>query len=156
MLGVGYLPITGGLFLDEDAEGALAATDRFPLSQDQRHTARGRVAWQITPRASAAVSASYGTGLPVEFVGNRDEAVAQYGQRIVDRVDFERGRVRPFASLGGSAGITLVKSAKRTVRVQADVLNLTNRLNVVNFAGLFSGTAIAPPRSVAVRLRAEF
>jgi hypothetical protein len=49
-----------------------------------------------------------------------------------------------------------VKAAKRTVRIQADLLNLTNRLNDVNYAGLLSGTAIAPPRSVAVRLRAEF
>jgi hypothetical protein len=156
MVGVGHLPITGGLFLDDDAASALGSTDRFPLSQDQRNTVRGRITWQISPRASAALSASYGSGLPVEFVGNRDDAVAQYGRRIVDRVDFERGRMLPFASLDASTGVTLVKSDKRTVRIQADLLNLTNRLNVVNFAGLFSGTAIAPPRSVAVRLRAEF
>jgi hypothetical protein len=42
------------------------------------------------------------------------------------------------------------------VTVQADVLNLADRLNVINFAGLFSGTAIAPPRSFGVRLRTEF
>jgi len=36
------------------------------------------------------------------------------------------------------------------------VRNLTNRLNVINFAGLFSGTALGAPRSVAIRLRAEF
>jgi outer membrane receptor for Fe3+-dicitrate len=156
MVGVGYLPITGGLFLDDDAASALGSTDRFPSSQDQRNTVRGRITWQISPRASAALSASYGSGLPVEFVGNRDDAVAQYGRRIVDRVDFERGRMLPFASLDASTGVTLMKSDKRTVRIQADLLNLTNRLNVVNFAGLFSGTAIAPPRSVAVRLRAEF
>ena len=156
MLGVGYLPITGGLFLDDDSAAALSATDRFPLSQDQRNTVRGRISWQVAPRASVALSASYGSGLPVEFVGDRDEAVAQYGERIVDRVDFARGRVQAFASIDASTGVTLARSDKRAVRVQADVLNLTNRLNVVNFAGLFSGTAIAAPRSVAVRLRAEF
>ena len=156
MIGVGYLPITGGLFLDEDTAAALSGTDRFPLSQDQRNTARGRVGWQVTPRASVALSASYGSGLPVEFVGDREEAAAQYGQRIIDRVNFERGRVRPFASIDASAGVTLLKADKRSVRLQANVLNLTNRLNVVNFAGLFSGTAIAPPRSLAVRVRAEF
>jgi hypothetical protein len=42
------------------------------------------------------------------------------------------------------------------VRLQADVINLTNRLNVINFAGLFSGTALAPPRSFAIRIHAEF
>jgi enoyl-[acyl-carrier-protein] reductase (NADH) len=36
------------------------------------------------------------------------------------------------------------------------LLNVTNRLNVINFAGLFSGTAIAPPRSFAIRLHADF
>jgi hypothetical protein len=40
--------------------------------------------------------------------------------------------------------------------MQADVLNLPNLLNVINFAGLFSGTAVGPPRSLAVRLQAEF
>ena len=36
------------------------------------------------------------------------------------------------------------------------VVNLTGRFNVINFAGLFSGTAVAPPRSVSARLRATF
>jgi hypothetical protein len=40
--------------------------------------------------------------------------------------------------------------------VQGDVMNLTNRLNVINFAGLFSGTAIAAPRSFSLRLTTEF
>jgi len=40
--------------------------------------------------------------------------------------------------------------------VQADVLNVTNRFNLINFAGLLSGTAIAPPRGAAIRLRTEF
>jgi hypothetical protein len=33
---------------------------------------------------------------------------------------------------------------------------LTDRLNVINFAGLFSGTAIAAPRSFSLRLMIEF
>jgi hypothetical protein len=33
------------------------------------------------------------------------------------------------------------------------VRNLTNRFDVINFAGLFSGTAVAAPRNVAVKLR---
>ena len=36
------------------------------------------------------------------------------------------------------------------------MLNLANRLNVINFAGLFSGTALAPPRGFSLRLQAEF
>jgi hypothetical protein len=67
-----------------------------------------------------------------------------------------RGRVLRFASVDASIGIVLVKTSKRAVRLQADVLNLTDRLNVIDFAGVFSGTALAPPRSVAIRLQAAF
>jgi hypothetical protein len=42
------------------------------------------------------------------------------------------------------------------MRLQADVQNFNNRLNVINFAGLFSGTGIAPPRSYNLRLGIEF
>jgi hypothetical protein len=156
MIGVGFLPITGGLLLGDETSGALASTGRFPMSQDQRNTVRGRAAYQLTPRAWVALSASYGSGLPVEFSGDRDDAIAQYGERIVDRVDLARGRVLPSFSLDVSTSVVLVKARTRTVRLQADVLNATGRLNVINFAGVFSGTAIAPPRSASVRVQVEF
>jgi len=94
--------------------------------------------------------------LPVEFFGDREQAIAQYGERIVERVDLERGRVRSALSVDASASVVVVKTKKQHVRIQADVLNLTDQLRVINFAGIFSGTALAPPRSVAVRLQAEF
>jgi len=156
MRGTGELPITGGLFLGDEGAALLASTDRFPVTQDQRHTIRGRAAYRLTPAAWIAIAGSYGSGLPVEFAGERDEAVAQYGERIVDRVDFESGRVRPAWSLDAAGSVALVRTAARALRVQVDARNLTNRLNVINFAGVFSGTALGPPRSVAVRLRAEF
>jgi outer membrane cobalamin receptor len=154
--GVGHLPITGGLLLSDDAAALLTSTSQFPVSQDQRHTVRGRMSYQFAPAAWAALDASYGSGLPFEFAGDRAQAVAQYGERIVDRVDFETGRVRPWVSLDASVGVVIVKTSDHSVRLQADVRNLTGRLTVINFAGLFSGTALAAPRSVAVRLRAAF
>ncbi len=38
----------------------------------------------------------------------------------------------------------------------ANIENLNNRLNVIDFAGLFSGNAIAPPRSYSVRFQTTF
>jgi hypothetical protein len=156
MVGSGFLPVTGGLFLGAEAKSALTSTDRFPISQDQRHTLRGRLNYQLSERAWVALASSYGSGLPVEFVGDEAQAVAQFGQRIVDRVDLARGRVRPSASVDASASLVVFKTDKQRVRLQADVINLTNRLNVINFAGLFSGTALAPPRGFAIRIHAEF
>ena len=151
--GVGELPVTGGLFLGEDVE-ELESTAEFPLTQDQRHTIRGRATYQFSPSTWIAVAGSFGSGLPFEdFEGTPKEAAEQFGQHVVDRVNFQTGRVRPNASLDVAGGITLAKSAKHALRLQAEVRNLTNRFDVINFAGLFSGTALAPQRTFAVRLR---
>ena len=156
MVGFGYTPVTGGLFLGDDASNALANTGRFPVSQDQRNTVSTRFRYQVVPRAWVALGGSYGSGLPTEFDGTVQDAIQQFGQQIVDRVNFERGRVRPSLSLGASVGTELVRREHLLMRLQADVQNLNNRLNVINFAGLFSGTGIAPPRSCSVRLGIEF
>lgn len=151
--GVGQLPVTGGLFLGEDT-AELESTDEFPLTQDQRHTIRGRATYQFSPSAWIAVAGSYGSGLPFEdFHDTPAEAAEQFGQDVINRVNFDTGRVRPNASLDIAGGIALMKSAKSALRLQAELRNLTNRFDVINFAGLFSGTALAAPRSMAVRVR---
>jgi outer membrane receptor for Fe3+-dicitrate len=53
-------------------------------------------------------------------------------------------------------GLDLWKKDKATVRLQADVQNINNRINLINFAGLFSGNTLAPPRSYMVRLNTSF
>jgi hypothetical protein len=156
MRGTGDLPLTGGLFLDDEAAVEPTSTARFALTQDQRHTIRGRATWQVRPTAWAALGVAYGSGLPFEFEGNEDEAAATTDPRILNRVNFDTGRVRPSLSWDASGGVTIRAAARGSLRVQADVRNLANRLNVINFDGLFSGTALAPPRSAAIRLRVDF
>src|SRR5205823_14526454 len=96
--GIAALPVTGGLFLGDDV-GDLTATGTFPVSQDQRHTIQARASYQIAPAAWIAIAGAYGSGLPFEFTGDVDEALQLYGPRIVDRVDFETGRVDPSLTL---------------------------------------------------------
>ena len=155
--GNGYLPVTGGLFLGDDAAQAIAATSGvFPVSQDQRNTVRARLRYQIAPRMWAAMGGTYDSGLPIEFDGTYEDAAAQYGQNILNRVNFSAGRARPGFTINASAGVTLWQTEKEKVRLQVDVNNLTDQLNVINFAGLFSGTALAEPRSVSCRLQLDF
>jgi hypothetical protein len=157
MIGVGRFPISGGLFLDDGSQQLLTSTDRFPVSQDQRNTARAAVRYQLTGRLWTSWTASYNSGLPVENLGQSlSFLAAQYGQAVLTRVNFDRGRVRPSFALDAAVGADVWRKEKRSVTVQADILNLTNRLNVINFAGLLSGTALGPPRSVGIRLRTEF
>ena len=156
MVGFAYTPVTGGLFLGNDAGTALLNTGRFPISQDQRNTVNTRWRYQLTSRVWTAFGGSYGSGLPTEFDGSKQDAIEQFGPSIVDRVNFNRNRVRPSLALDASLGAELVKRDRIHLRLQADGQNLNNRLNVINFAGLFSGTGIAPPRSYRVRVITEF
>jgi outer membrane cobalamin receptor len=157
MVGSAYFPVTGGLFLGQSATNALTQLGgRFWVSQDQRNTVRTRFRYQFVPRFWAALGGEYGSGLPVDFDGTYEQALAQYGQQVIDRVNFERNRVRPWFSLDASIGADIWKKDNRALRMQFDVQNMNNGLNLINFAGLFSGNSIAPPRSYAVRLQTSF
>ncbi|HEX2713346.1 MAG TPA: TonB-dependent receptor [Candidatus Acidoferrales bacterium] len=158
LVGKARLPVAGGLFLGDKATSLLNSTATIPISQDQRHTASIRIRYQLAARGWMAMSASYGTGLPIQLDNGVDLAALQqeFGVGILSRVNLDRGRVRPSFNLSGSAGYDLWKREQRSVRVQVDAFNLTNRLNVLNFAGVFSGTALAPGRSFALRLQTSF
>jgi outer membrane cobalamin receptor len=155
--GKGYLPVTGGLFLGDDAAQAIAITTGvFPVSQDQRNTVRARVRYEVNRHIWLAFGGTYDSGLPTEFDGTYQDAAAQYGQDILNRVNFSDLRARPGFTLNASAGVILKQKEKKSLRLQVDVTNLTNQLNVIDFAGLFSGTALAAPRMAAGRIQFEF
>jgi outer membrane receptor for Fe3+-dicitrate len=65
-------------------------------------------------------------------------------------------RVRPNFSVDAAAGATFYHKEGKDVSIQLEANNLTDRVNILNFASLFSGTAVAPPRSVSARLKAAF
>ncbi|HEX6773062.1 MAG TPA: hypothetical protein VF126_13600 [Acidobacteriaceae bacterium] len=53
-------------------------------------------------------------------------------------------------------GADLYQDDRMQTRLQLDATNLNNRLNVIDFQGLFSGNAIAPARSLLLRLNTSF
>lgn len=156
--GNGYFPATGGLFLGDDAAQAIQQTSGvFPVSQEERNTVRARFRYEVTSRFWLAMGGTYDSGLPIDFGGTEADAAAQgYSQDILNRVNFSDLRPRPQWSLNASAGVILRKSEKYQMRFQVDGTNLTNSLNVIDFAGLFSGTAIGIRRSVDARLSVNF
>jgi hypothetical protein len=157
MVGNVWYPVTGGLFLGDEAEEAQdQQRGHFPNSQDQRNTVRTRFQYQLARRIWAAAGADYGSGLPFEFQGTEEDALAQYGPRVVDRLNFDRGRIKPMLDINASLGADLYTTDRMTVHLQADAENLNNRLNVIDFAGLFSGNAIGPERSWFLRLSTNF
>ncbi|MGB7765625.1 MAG: TonB-dependent receptor plug domain-containing protein, partial [Candidatus Acidiferrales bacterium] len=168
-VGNAWFPVTGGLFLGDDA--ILPTSGHLPDSQDQRNTVRGRLHYQLTPRLWIAGGVQYDTGLPFDFQcaspsGNQtpQQALQQciagqaqiYGWNVVDRLNFDLGRILPSFQVSASAGVDLYKSERINVRLQADGENLTNVVEVIDFGGLFSGNAIGPSRSYALRLKTSF
>jgi hypothetical protein len=157
IVGNAWFPVTGGLFLGDDAVSATTQlTGHFPDSQDQRNTLRARVRYRLASRLWVAGSGEYGSGLPFEFTGTYQEALAEYGQAVVDRIDFALGRVRPSLAVDASLGADVFTNDKISTHLQLDMENINNRLNVIDFGGLFSGNAIGPPRSYALRLTSTF
>ena len=158
--GTGQGPITGGLFLGSETAG-IPDTSKFAVSQDQRNTERVRVRCQAMDRLWFAVSAEYGSGLPADVNGPLDPTqvdflLQQYGPAVLNEVNIDTGRVRPNFALDAAAGATLYHKEGKDVTFEIEGHNLTNKLNVINFASLFSGTAIAPPVSVSARLKFGF
>jgi outer membrane receptor for Fe3+-dicitrate len=157
IVGNAWFPVTGGLFLGDDAVNATTQlTGHFPDSQDQRNTARMRIRYQLTSRLWIAGGPEYGSGLPFDFEGTYQQALAEYGPAVVNRININSGRIKPTLAVDASAGADLYKKENRSLRLQADGENLNNRLNVIDFGGLFSGNAIGPPRSYSLRLAATF
>ncbi len=161
-LGNAWNPVTGGLFLGTDTQ--LPTTGFFPITQDQRNTARGRLLYQITPRLWIAGGVQFDSGLPFEFQCDPsltlDQCIAgevqTYGQQVVDRVNFAQGRIYPTFLVSASAGAEVYKSERLNVRFQIDGQNLSNVVDVIDFGGLFSGNAVGPSRSVMMRLTTTF
>ena len=154
IVGNAFNPVTGGLFLGDDA--VIPLTGHFPDSQDQRNTVRGRLYYQVAPRFWIAGGIQFDSGLPFEFDGDPATVLAQYGQQVLDRINFDRGRIYPAFQVNASAGANIYKSERLNMRIQADGQNLDNVLNVIDFGGLFSGNAIGPSRSFTLRLTTSF
>jgi hypothetical protein len=155
--GYGQGPITGGLFLGSDAANLLTDTSKFAVTQDQRNTLRTRIRFQAPRRVWLAIGAQYGSGLPADTGGaDPNFLLAQYGPAILSQVNLSRGRVRPNLSVDAAGGAEIYRKEQRSAVFQIQFSNLADRVNVINFASLFSGTAVEPPRSVSARLRLTF
>ena len=157
IVGNAWYPVTGGLFLGDDAAGATTQlTGHFPDSQDQRNTVRDRVRYQVARRFWFAVGSDYNSGLPFQPDLTPQQYATEYGQVVINHLNFNRDRISPYFTQNVSASADLYQREKLSVRLQADAQNLSNTLEVIDFGGLFSGNALGPGRQYALRLVTAF
>jgi hypothetical protein len=102
----------------------------------------------------------YGSGLPVELEDDDEEEEEEedqpISQAVLDRVNFERGRLRPNFSLDFSLGLRIWEDPQGSVTTQFDLRNATDRLDAINFSGAFSGTALATGRQFTFQTKVRF
>ena len=157
IVGNAWYPVTGGLFLGDDATSATTQwTGHFPDSQDQRNTVRDRIRYQAAPRLWFAVGSNYNSGLPFQPDLTPQQYVMEYGQVVINHLNFNRDRIRPYFTQNASMSAELFEREKTSIRLQADAQNLGNTLEVIDFGGLFSGNALGPSRQYMLRLVTAF
>jgi hypothetical protein len=154
IVGNAWFPVTGGLFLGDNANNPTSG--HFPDSQDQRNTLRARIRYQAVPRLWIAAGSDYNSGLPFQPDLTPQQYATEYGQVVINHLNFNRDRISPYLTENTSVGVDLIEREKNSLRLQADAQNLSNELEVIDFGGLFSGNALGPSRQYTVRLAATF
>jgi hypothetical protein len=114
------------------------------------------VRYQAAPRLWFVLGSDYNSGLPFQPDLTPQQYATEYGQTVINHLNFVRGRISPYLTENASVGAELFKREKYSVTLQGDAQNLSNTLEVIDFGGLFSGNAIGPSRSFALRLTTTF
>ena len=156
----GVTPITGGLFLGEDPQDLFLHGLKFANDHDQRNEAQFQVSYNHRPSGLyASFSGRYDSGVPVDVEPGTTLAqfVADgFDPRLFNKIDFQRGRVRPRTIFDFSVGADLLQKERVSLNLQFDVQNLTNELFLYNFESVFSGTHVGYPRLFSGRLSLRF
>jgi hypothetical protein len=135
------------LVSSDDAAAAVTQLTGHSLdSQDQRQTICARMRYQVEPRLWFAMGTDYNSGLPFRPDPTAQQYATEFGQVVINHLNFSRDRTSPYLTENVSVGANLFQCEKRSVRLQADAANLSKTLEVIDFGGLFSGNAIGPAR----------
>lgn len=153
----GVSPLTGGLFLGEEALERLAAGP-FRPDHDQRFTSQGEISYQHRKSGVwTSLTGRFDSGLPVVIDDLTEAATNPDTAREFRLVNLNRTpfRVQTRLVWDWAVGIEIPHDKPR-VGAQFAVLNLTDEERLYNFLSVFSGTHLVAPRSFAGRLRFFF
>ena len=97
---------------------------------------RTRVRYEAGPRLWLALGSDYNSGLPFQPDLTPQQYATEYGQVVINHLNFDRGRIRPCLTENASVGAYLYRREKFSAKLQADAQDLSNKLEVIDFGGL--------------------
>ena len=155
----GFAPITGGLFLGEAVDLRERAGQRINIEEDQRNTLVFQLMYDKLPgRFWAAFGGRHDSGFSVELEPEATEGGFgdEFPEKILDRVNFERGFIKPHTVVDLSVGRDFKLNEHVSVSGQFNAQNLADRFYLITFESVFSGTTIGRGRNYSGRLSFNF
>jgi hypothetical protein len=155
----GFAPITGGLFLGEAVDLFRRSGQRVNIEEDQRNTVVYQVRYEYRPwRLWAAVLGRHDSGYSVELEPDANDAEfgREFPEQILDRVNFDRGFIKPHSTASVSVGKEIPVNEHLSLTAQFDVQNVTDTFYLITFESVFSGTTVGRPRTYTGKLSFNF
>ena len=76
--------------------------------------------YQAAPRLWIALGSDYNSGLPFQPDLTPQQYATEYGQVVINHLNFNRDRISPYLTENVTVGADLLKREKLTTRFQAD------------------------------------
>lgn len=155
----GFAPITGGLFLGEAIDLRERAGQRVHNEEDQRNTVVFQFMYDRLPgKFWTAFGGRHDSGYAVELEpdSSEEEFAKEFPEKVLDRVNFDQGFIKPHTVLDFSVGRDFHLNDHVSMSGQFNIQNLADRFYLITFESVFSGTTIGRPRSYSGRLSFNF
>ncbi|MEN3334086.1 MAG: hypothetical protein V7641_3451 [Blastocatellia bacterium] len=155
----GFAPITGGLFLGEAVDISKRPGSRINIEEDQRNTDAFQFMYDRLPGGFwTAFGGRHDSGFSVELEpdANEEEFAMEFPEKVLDRVNLERGFIKPHTVFNWSIGKDIRLNEHLTLSGQFNIQNLADRFYLITFESVFSGTTIGRPRNYSGRLSLNF
>jgi len=155
----GFAPLVGGLFLGEAVELRSKAGQRVNNEEDQRNTVVFQAMYDRLPAGVwMAFGGRHDSGFSIELEpGTTPEDFARdFSGKILNRVNFERGFIKPHTVLDLSFGKDIKLSEHVSLSGQFNIRNIADRFYLISFESVSSGTTVGRPRNYSGKLSFDF
>jgi len=128
---------------------------RINIEEDQRNTLVFQAMYDRLPwRMWTAFGGRHDSGFSVELEpdASEEEFAMEFPEKVLDRVNFERGFIKPHTVLDWSIGRDFRLNEHASLSAQFNIHNLADRFYLITFESVFSGTTIGRPRNYSGKL----